>query len=281
MIRAANDFRGTYNLTDYRWFNLRDANTSDPPVAQHFGLLRDDYTEKPAFATVRKVYAEIARRYPAGTQGQRNSNGCLRHAGTLRRTGIGQARLGSRQADLIRRLGPPVTRSAAQLRYCVDGGGKLLLAFDKRGRLRLAASTSFSTRVHRLRTGTSLRRVKRVYPHARWIGRRLLRASRHSRVVFGACSCGSVSFVAVTKAGSNARVRYWVRRVGLRRAKAASQAATAASTRPKFPRSVAGTISGAASSSRGGTTNKESWTIKGVRFELEHVRFVENTWTGF
>jgi len=58
-------------------------------------------------------------------------------------------------------------------------------------------------------------------------------------------------------------------------------AAAQASAKPRFPRTVTGTISGAASSSSAGTTVKESWTIKGVRFKLEHVRFVENTWTGF
>jgi hypothetical protein len=58
-------------------------------------------------------------------------------------------------------------------------------------------------------------------------------------------------------------------------------AAAGASTRPKFPRTVSGTISGSHVAARGGQTNKESWTIKDVRFKLEHVRFVENTWTGF
>jgi hypothetical protein len=104
------------------------------------------------------------------------------------------------------------------MRYCVDGGGALYMAFDSGGRLRLAASTSFATRVRRIRPGSSLRRVKRVYPHARWIGRRLLRAGRSSRVVFGSCSCGSVAFVAVTDARTPARIRYYVRKAALPRA---------------------------------------------------------------
>ena len=76
-----------------------------------------------------------------------------------------------------------------------------------------------STRVHRLRTGSSLRRVKRVYPHARWIGRQLLRARRGSRVVLGSCSCGSVSFVAVTNVKRPAKIRYYAHRAGLPRAR--------------------------------------------------------------
>src|SRR3954454_3572388 len=219
MIRAASDFRGTYNETDYRWFNLRDANSSDPGIAQHFGLLRDDYSEKPAFAVVAKLFAELGRKYAAGTPARRGSDGCLRRTGAVRRSGIGAARLGARKADVIRRLGAPTVQTASRLRYCVKGGGKLLMAFDRRGRLRVVASTSFSTRVRGLRTGSSLRHVKRVYPHARWIGKRLLRANRRSRVVFGSCSCGSVAFVAVTNAGSAARIRHWVKRVGAPRAR--------------------------------------------------------------
>src|SRR4051812_31084788 len=145
MIRAASDFRGTYNVSDYRWFNLRDANTSDPPIAQHFGLLRDDYAEKPAFATVAKLYAELGRKFPAQAPAARDDAGCLQRAGALRGSGIGGVRLGSRKADVIRRLGTPSEHSASSLRYCVRAGGKLLMAFDHRGRLRLAASTSFGT----------------------------------------------------------------------------------------------------------------------------------------
>jgi hypothetical protein len=219
MIRAANDFRGTYNVTDYRWFNLRDANTSDTGIAQHFGLMRDDYVEKPAFQVVAKLFADIARRNSSpGTLGARDDAGCLRRAGELRGTGIGAARLGNRKADVIRRLGLPAGRTAQSMRYCVDGGGKLLMAFDSAGRLRLAASTSFSTHIHRVRTGSSLRRVKRVYPHARWIGKRLLRADRNSRVVFGSCSCGSVAFVGVTNARTAAQIRYYARQAGVPRA---------------------------------------------------------------
>jgi hypothetical protein len=218
MIRAASDFRGTYNVSDYRWFNLRDANSSDPAIAQHFGLLRDDYTEKPAFATVARLFAELGRRFAAGTEGERDDGGCLKRAGALRSAGIGGARLGSRKADVIRRLGAPAAHSASSFRYCVDGGGSLLMAFDSSGRLRLAATTSFSTHIHRLRTGSSLRHVRRVYPHAVWIGKRLLRAGRRSRVVFGSCSCGAVAFVAVTNARSAGKIRYSARHAGVPRA---------------------------------------------------------------
>jgi hypothetical protein len=59
MVRAVNDFRGTYNVADYRWFNLRDGDTSAPQPFQHFGLLRSDYSPKPAFQRYRRLVAEL------------------------------------------------------------------------------------------------------------------------------------------------------------------------------------------------------------------------------
>jgi len=59
MVGAVNDFRGTYNVTDYRWFDLRDHNSSGPNFQQHYGLLRDDYSPKPAFG----VYRALVKRY--------------------------------------------------------------------------------------------------------------------------------------------------------------------------------------------------------------------------
>jgi len=61
MVQAVNDFRGTYNVHDYRWFNLRDSQTGHPGVFQNSGLLEDDYEEKPAFA----AYRELVARYTA------------------------------------------------------------------------------------------------------------------------------------------------------------------------------------------------------------------------
>jgi hypothetical protein len=61
MVGAVNDFRGTYNVTDYRWFDLRDHNSSGPNFQQHYGLLRDDYSPKPAFGAYRDLVRGIAR----------------------------------------------------------------------------------------------------------------------------------------------------------------------------------------------------------------------------
>jgi hypothetical protein len=65
MVGAVHDFRGTYNVRDYRWFNLRDADTSSPALFQHFGLLEDDYDRKPAFAAYRSLVRELSTRRSA------------------------------------------------------------------------------------------------------------------------------------------------------------------------------------------------------------------------
>jgi hypothetical protein len=54
--------RGTYNITDFRFFGLRDNNSTGPSFQQYFGLLRDDYTEKPAFDVYRRAIARYGAR---------------------------------------------------------------------------------------------------------------------------------------------------------------------------------------------------------------------------
>jgi hypothetical protein len=68
LIRAVHDFRGTFNVTDYRWFNLRDGNSQSGNYQTQYGLLRDDYSEKPAFGVVARLFAELGRRDDAVEQ---------------------------------------------------------------------------------------------------------------------------------------------------------------------------------------------------------------------
>jgi hypothetical protein len=59
MVEAYRDYSGLYNVTDYRWFLLRDGNSDVPDFQQQYGLLRDDYSEKPAFAVYRELIARL------------------------------------------------------------------------------------------------------------------------------------------------------------------------------------------------------------------------------
>src|SRR4051794_15069668 len=62
LVQAVQDFRGTYNISDYRWFNLRDGDSTSPNFQVRYGLLHDDYSEKPAFAVYRDLVAQLSRR---------------------------------------------------------------------------------------------------------------------------------------------------------------------------------------------------------------------------
>ena len=65
MVRAVDEFRGTYRVTDYRWFNLRDGDTTSPNFQVQYGLMTDEYVPKPAFDVYRGLVAELTGRYAA------------------------------------------------------------------------------------------------------------------------------------------------------------------------------------------------------------------------
>ncbi len=57
-------YSGTLGVTDYRWFNLRDNDSAGTDLFAAVGLLRDDYSEKPAFATYRSYIERIGSDRP-------------------------------------------------------------------------------------------------------------------------------------------------------------------------------------------------------------------------
>jgi hypothetical protein len=58
-MRGLHRYRGTYGIAEVFWFGLRDNNSAGPDFQSFFGLLRDDYSPKPAFA----AYRTIIRRF--------------------------------------------------------------------------------------------------------------------------------------------------------------------------------------------------------------------------
>jgi hypothetical protein len=70
LVQAAGDYSRTFHITDYRWFNLRDADTGSPagligPSFASDGLLHSDYTQKPAFGAYRSEIASLGARMPS------------------------------------------------------------------------------------------------------------------------------------------------------------------------------------------------------------------------
>ena len=60
MLDALGDYARVYNVTDYFWFSMRDADSSSPNFQQQYGVMRDDYTPKPAFDVLRDRFARLS-----------------------------------------------------------------------------------------------------------------------------------------------------------------------------------------------------------------------------
>lgn len=60
VIRAINEYQEKYNITQYELFDLRDANSSTSDFFYQFGIVKDDYTPKPAFETYKKLISELS-----------------------------------------------------------------------------------------------------------------------------------------------------------------------------------------------------------------------------
>jgi hypothetical protein len=65
MVSAMVSAAGTYGVTDYRWFNLRDNQTGSSALFDTTGLLHDDYSEKPAFGVLRELIAQHGAEPPS------------------------------------------------------------------------------------------------------------------------------------------------------------------------------------------------------------------------
>ena len=131
------------------------------------------------------IYADAAAR----------PKGCVATAGPLRRRRLGPVRLGMREARVRARLGAPRAIRRGFLRYCADGGGKLLVGQrgDRSGDLgeRPRAKTVIviaTAKAVRARAPRRTRRGVIVGPGRRWVavsrlrGRALRRAVRRAGV---------------------------------------------------------------------------------------------------
>ncbi|WP_018349366.1 hypothetical protein [Longispora albida] len=60
VVRTIAGLRETLGVSGYSFFALRDADSTGTGLFHRFGLLRDDYTPKPAFETYAKLIAELS-----------------------------------------------------------------------------------------------------------------------------------------------------------------------------------------------------------------------------
>lgn len=58
-IRTVSRLRRRYGVTDLRWFDLRDADSSNPSFESQYGIMRDDYSPKAAFGAFRALVRRL------------------------------------------------------------------------------------------------------------------------------------------------------------------------------------------------------------------------------
>jgi hypothetical protein len=110
---------------------------------------------------------------PQAAAPQQTGLGCAEISGRVNRTGLGPLKLGTTQGRALGALGSPQSITHGVLRYCVAGGGTLLVG--QRGRQARTVflgttSQAFSLRGARGRTvqvGTALRALRAAFPHAK------------------------------------------------------------------------------------------------------------------
>jgi hypothetical protein len=61
VVRSVHRLRRELNITHWELFTLRDADSSKDDIFHRFGILRDDYSPKPAFDVLRRLIAELGR----------------------------------------------------------------------------------------------------------------------------------------------------------------------------------------------------------------------------
>jgi hypothetical protein len=148
---------------------------------------------------------------------------CLARRARLTRRGIGRLRLRQTRARTLRRLPRPVSTSRRRrvLRYCIkrDRRGRGVAVFDRRRRLRLAASSGRRHTTRGIHRGSRSRSLRRRYgSRVRRLGRRtLIVRGRRSTLVFGVRR-GRVRYVAVAdrRISRRSTLRRYIRLARLR-----------------------------------------------------------------
>ena len=144
------------------------------------------------------------RRLAAGVGPGLEPSTCLSSRASVGRRGLGRLRLGSTRTTTRKRAGLPlgrVGRRTRVYRYCVKGRqnrrARAIAAFDRRGKMRLVATTARGHRVRKIGPGSSTRSLRRRFgSRLRSLGRgRMLVRTRSGGIVFGTRK-GRVRYVA-------------------------------------------------------------------------------------
>jgi hypothetical protein len=77
-----------------------------------------------------------------GVQGNQGRARCLSRTSKITARGIGLVRIGQHREDILRRAGKPSREPGGVMRYCVSGGGRVIVVLGGDGRARLIVTTA-------------------------------------------------------------------------------------------------------------------------------------------
>ena len=110
----------------------------------------------------RSPYQEVfAARVPEGAETPVARTRCFARRLTSVRARSAASRCARRAPLVGRRIGPPARTARGVLRYCVKGGGSVVMAFDAKGRVSLAATTARGHKRSKIGRGSSLQGAAR------------------------------------------------------------------------------------------------------------------------
>ncbi|HKP88944.1 MAG TPA: hypothetical protein VJT75_03110 [Thermoleophilaceae bacterium] len=156
MVGAVNTYRANYNVTNYFWFDLRDADTASPNFQQQYGLMRDDYSPKPAFDAFRGLVSQMSLRAkpPPAVRPPGRNRGTLLLRVRCWRSGV-YAQVRGSAARRIRRV-----RFSANGRHFDDLGGpwrRHMRLVPTRRRVRIGVRARVTLPARRVELRRSLR----------------------------------------------------------------------------------------------------------------------------
>ena len=205
------------------WF--RDVNAEPANEEELYDLHADPYEldslhRSPRHAALRKALKRELATFKACAGASCRSSyaapapSCLPAALRFRGSALGPLRLDAPRAALLRRAGSPRRARSRGWSYCARPQDAHHVAFSRGGRAAVVATTAAARGTRGVRRGTALARLRRAYPRARRLSRRLLAAKPRSPLVFGVRG-GRVRFVALASRGLRGDARALARHLRL------------------------------------------------------------------
>lgn len=162
-VRAVHAWSGELGISDYRWFNLRDNNSDGTDLFAAVGLLRDDYSPKPAFAGFRGLVGLFGTGEPTAPSGGGDAGAGARRSA---------ARVSFRVSPRVDRRGPRrfTTRGRVLSSSAGACSGTVTVRY-RAGRRTISSRRARVSRSCRFRSRVTFREPRRFF------GRRTLRVA--------------------------------------------------------------------------------------------------------